>query len=281
MKLSLLSPAKINLFLRIIRRRPDKYHDLASLFQAVDLCDVIHFELSDQDVLTCTDLAVPTDSTNLILKAANLFRRKTGIACGLSVYLEKNIPMQAGLGGGSSNAATTLWALNELCGRPASISELALWSGEIGSDITFFLSQGTAYCTGRGEILQPIAPLPKTALTIVKPSYGLSTPQVYGQLDAGSLPQRDPQEFLKMFLDGTPQYFNDLEVPSFKIMPELSHLKSYLQSLGFSEVLMSGSGSAFFCLGSGKTPDLPGLSVYPAQFIHRQLNTWYTKPAKN
>lgn len=273
--LSLISPSKINLFLRIVKKRPDKYHELASLFQAIDLCDTIHFKLSNSDCLSCTDPTVPTDHSNLILKAADLFRRKTGITTGLSIHLEKLIPMQAGLGGGSSNAATTLWAFNQLCGNPASLAELSAWSGEIGSDITFFLSHGTAYCTGRGEILQPIAPLTKTALTIVKPSFGLSTPLVYSQLDAPNLPQRDPHIILKSFLDGQPLYFNDLETPAFKIMPELANLKSYLQSLGYSDVLMSGSGSAFFCLGTGTTPSLPDLSIHRAHFLNRSPNQWY------
>ncbi len=143
--LTLNSPAKVNLFLRILRRRSDGYHDLASLFQAISLYDTIHFALSDHDELTCDKPGIPTDSTNLILKAADLFRRKTGLKFGLKAHLEKRIPHEAGLGGGSSNAATTLWALNQLHGQPASPDELIAWSGEIGSDITFFLSHGTAY----------------------------------------------------------------------------------------------------------------------------------------
>src|SRR5262249_13981075 len=107
--LTLLSPAKINLFLRILGKRPDGYHELASLFQAIDLADTIHFSLSDADHLTCTDPAIPVDRSNLIWKSVNLFRRKTGLNFHLKIHLEKKIPHQAGLGGGSSNAATTLW----------------------------------------------------------------------------------------------------------------------------------------------------------------------------
>src|ERR1700733_15970617 len=112
--LTLLSPAKLNLFLRIVRRRPDGYHDLASLFQTVSLADTLHFSLSERDQLTCTDPALLTDHTNLVLKAVDLFRKKTGLSFGLKIHLEKHIPYQSGLGGGSSNAATTLWALNQL-----------------------------------------------------------------------------------------------------------------------------------------------------------------------
>lgn len=273
--ITLASPAKINLFLRVIRRRPDGYHELASLFQAIDLCDTIHFELSSHDSLTCDDPSIPTDHSNLILKAADLFRRKTGLSTGVKIHLEKRIPVQAGLGGGSSNAATTLWALNELCGRPGSQEELIRWSGDIGSDITFFLSQGTAYCTGRGEILQPLQPLQKTSLTIAKPSFGLSTPQIYRSLDATSLQQRDPAAALSSFLNGNPVYFNDLEIPAFAVAPELAKLKTKLNACGFDQVLMSGSGSAFFCIGNGDLRELSETQFYPANFSNRSIDTWY------
>ncbi len=110
--MKLKSPAKINVFLRVIGRRPDGYHDLASLFQAIDLSDIIDIELSKdgQDRLTCDQSDVPTDASNLILKAANLFRRKTNLSFGVIAHLEKRIPVQAGLGGGSSNAATLFGA---------------------------------------------------------------------------------------------------------------------------------------------------------------------------
>lgn len=136
--LSLHSPAKINLFLRILHKRADAYHELASLFQTVDLSDILHLSLSETDSLVCSDKTLAVDSSNLIIKAANLFRKKTGIDQGLSVHLEKKIPMEAGLGGGSSNAATTLYGFNELCGRPATEAELISWASEIGSDVSFF-----------------------------------------------------------------------------------------------------------------------------------------------
>lgn len=276
--LTLVSPAKINLFLRIIRRRQDGYHELASLFQTIDLCDTIHFSLANCDVLTCNDSTTPTDHSNLIFKALSLFRRKTGLKINLSVHLEKRIPQQAGLGGGSSNAATTLWALNQLCDKPVMLNELVAWSAEIGSDIPFFLSEGTAYCTGRGEIFRQVKPLAKTSLYIAKPSQGLSTPQVYGKLDLSCLLQRDPEAALAAFFTGCPVYFNDLETPAFAVLPELTILKSHLQSLGFSEVMMSGSGSAFFCLGNGVPESLPGVAFYHANFINRSTDSWYTHP---
>jgi len=275
--LSLSSPAKINLFLRILGRRNDGYHELASLFQTIDLCDTLHFCLADEDHIVCTDPSLPVDGTNLVSKAANLFRKKTGIQSGLRVDLEKRIPQQAGLGGGSSNAATTLYAFNRLCGEPIKEALLAEWSAEIGSDIPFFFSGGTAYCTGRGERLQFIKSLQPTSVCIVKPSHGLSTPQVYGKLNLGDLPPRDPKAILDQFLQGHPLYFNDLEAPAFSILPELKELKFELLKNGFSTVLMSGSGSSFFCLGDGQLPNRAGLEYHSAAFINRNPGEWFSQ----
>jgi 4-diphosphocytidyl-2-C-methyl-D-erythritol kinase len=151
--LNLFSPAKINIFLRIVRRREDGFHDLASLFHVIDLGDDMTFSLlpagSTSDQLTCNFPDVPTDESNLVIKALNLFRRKTGATEHFNVDLFKRVPHGAGMGGGSGNAATTLWAANEMCGRPATAEQLLEWSGEIGSDISVFFSSGAAYCTGR------------------------------------------------------------------------------------------------------------------------------------
>lgn len=151
--MDLFSPAKINVFLRIVRRREDGFHDLASLFHVIDLGDDMSFTLlpagSTSDHLTCNMPDVPTDDSNLVIKALNLFRKKTGATERFSVDLVKRVPHGAGMGGGSGNAATTLWAANEMCGRPATSDQLLEWSGEIGSDISVFFSSGAAYCTGR------------------------------------------------------------------------------------------------------------------------------------
>lgn len=273
--LSLSSPAKINLFLRVLHRRPDNYHELASLFQTIDLADTLHLKLGTQDSFFCTEEAVPADSTNLVIKAANLFREKTGIRDGLSVYLEKRIPIQAGLGGGSSNAATTLWGFNELKNRPATETQLIEWAQEIGSDVSFFLSHGTAYCTGRGEKLQPLPAFSPKYVWIVKPPVGLSTHHIYSKLKTGELEKTDPEIALKSFQTNNPHYFNDLEVPAFEMMPSLKDLKHKLYDSGFKNVLMSGSGSSFFCIGDGVVPTLPGYLSCAAQFINRKPGEWY------
>lgn len=278
--MKLFSPAKINLFLRVLGRRPDGYHNLASLFQAVTLGDELCFELGNRDQLTCTDPTLPTDKSNLVLKAADLFRHKTGLSFGLKVHLEKRIPSQAGLGGGSSNAATTLWALNKLFGEPAKETELAAWSSEIGSDIPFFFSQGTAYCTGRGEQIKALKPPAQIQCWLVKPPQGLSTPLVYSKLDLARLQNRDPDKALKAFLEGEYRYFNDLESAAFSAMPALSLLKQELIALGFHSVVMTGSGSGFFCTGAPHRSLPAGLFVQQVFSLNRPSGEWYVKKDK-
>jgi 4-diphosphocytidyl-2-C-methyl-D-erythritol kinase len=272
--LSLSSPSKINVFLKVVGRRPDGFHDLASLFQTVDLKDTLHLAFTDKDEMTSPCRKVPRDNSNLIFKVADLFRKKSGKQFGLHVHLVKRIPLQAGLGGGSSNAATTLWGLNELFGKPYTVEELIEWSAEIGSDVPFFFTQGTAYCTGRGEILRPIEPLISQKLWIVKPDQGLSTPEVFKNLMIQELPLRDPENTLENILKGKMDCFNDLETSAVRLLPELVQLKQKLGE-GHSHVSMTGSGSAFFCLGGPAPHKIPHTKIYPAKFINRPLDAWY------
>lgn len=273
--LSLKSPAKINLFLRILGPRPDGYHEIASLFQTIDLFDTIHFQIANNDSLTCSDHTLSTGEDNLVAKARNIFRRKTEIDQCYAIDLQKNIPVQAGLGGGSSNAATTLWALNELNGRPVSVEQLAGWGSEIGSDVSFFCSCGTAYCTGRGDVLREVSKLKSQDLWVVKPLEGLSTPAVYANLKMTELDNCDPEQALALFINHQPHYFNDLEHAAFSIKPELAILKQELCRNGFSTVLMSGSGSSFFCIGDGDISGISGCQVYRTSYVNRQANAWY------
>ncbi len=277
-KISLLSPAKVNLFLRILHRRPDGYHELASLFQTINLCDTLHLAKSDTDILATTDTNLPTGPSNLIWKAIDLFRKKTGHVFPVNVVLEKRIPVEAGLGGGSSNAAAALWAINHLAGKPASSEDLMTWAAEIGSDVPFFFSSGTAYCTGRGEKIKSLPPLPPQKISIFKPLEGLSTPAVYRRLKVECLQKRDPDSCLKNFMKERPCYFNDLEGAAFELLPSLSQYKKSLEALGFKHVLLSGSGSAFFCLGD-KVSSPSDLSKsefeYSTQFISRSDQAWY------
>lgn len=274
-QLTLRSPAKINLFLRVLRRRPDGYHELASLFQAISLYDELCFEIADRDQITCNWPHLPIDRSNLVLKATELFRRKSGIPLSVTVRLLKQIPCEAGLGGGSSNAATTLWAMNTLAGNRFDLATLTEWAGEIGSDVAFFFSQGSAYCTGRGEKIEPVELPHRQQVWIVKPAIGLSTPKVYGALKVHELEKRDPRQTLVSHLKGRPDYYNDLEEPAFQLTPALKQLQSDLKRAGFEQVLMSGSGTSFFCLGEGVPPSFPGVVTYPSTFIARHSHQWY------
>ncbi len=271
-KLTLFSPAKVNLFLSVLRKRKDGYHELASLFQTISLGDILTLSLSFKDHLTCSDSFLPANSSNLVWRAAERFRCKTRLDFSFEIHLQKNIPIQAGLGGGSSNAAATLLGLNHLLGGPASFQDLISWAAELGSDVPFFLTPGTAYVTGRGEVVKPLPVLPfsKENMWIVKPQQGLSTPEVYNALDLKTLSSHNPIEVLQKFLKGQPEFYNDLEDAAFSLYPELSFVKDTLLQAGYHPVLLSGSGSAFFCIGS-QNPALilPTCFVYPIQFIRR------------
>lgn len=273
-KLLLRSPAKINLFLRVLGKRPDGYHELASLFQAIDLCDTLECSLGHEDTLTCTHPTLSTDSSNLIRKAAELYRRKTGLQTGLQVHLDKKIPIQGGLGGGSSNAATALFAFNALNNHLVPHKDLTAWSAELGSDVSFFFSSGTAYCTGRGEIIQNCPPLENRHFWVVKPPQGTSTPQVYKCLELDKLNYRDPLIALESFATADPHYFNDLEEAAYQVMPDLKTIKAELIAAGFNAIL-SGSGSSFFCWGRGEIPQLKGCEAVQVKTLKREPTSWY------
>lgn len=294
--LSLFSPCKINLFLRIIQKRPDGFHDLASLFQTIGFGDMLHLKLQDEssesDTFECNMEGVPTDKSNLVIRALDLVRTKTGNEDKFfKANLVKQVPAQAGLGGGSGNAAAAMWGANELLGKPATLEQLVEWSGDLGSDITFFLSEGTAYCTGRGEIMTPVDPLPDgTKVCIVKPDIGLSTPEVFRALDYDQLSTIDPEELLDTFMSkgaidaGTAAYVNDLEQPAFDCLPELKRLKDELKQVeGFDHVMMSGSGTSIFCIGEPTNQEdfmkefdeRKGINVFPAEFTSRKEGQWF------
>ena len=182
--------------------------------------------------------------------------------------------MQAGLGGGSSNAATALWALNQWTGEPATIEELRNIGSKIGSDVAFFFSSGTAYCTGRGEILEPFPDLSIDGY-LAKPGFGLSTPLVYRETRVDELPDIDPKIARDSFLTAAPQFFNDLEKAAFRIEPRLIQFKEQLLSLGFQTVSMTGSGTAFFCLKGA--PKSAIIHFIPFCSLNRPLNAWYSR----
>ncbi|WP_420422229.1 4-(cytidine 5'-diphospho)-2-C-methyl-D-erythritol kinase [Simkania sp.] len=272
-KLTLFSPAKLNLFFRVLAKREDGYHEIASLMQAISLGDILHFERGDFDTLTASDSSLPCDETNLIWRARELFREKTGLSFPIQIHVEKRIPVEAGLGGGSSNLATTLWALNELSGSVATEADLRKWAGTFSSDAPFFFSPGSAYCTGRGEKIAALAPLPKRKLWLAKPEGGMSTPLVYRHCKPNACSSEDPEKLLHDQV-----FVNDLEAPAFALRCELGQVKRDLLSLGFDSVVMTGSGSTFFCFGDVEAPKLAGVEMIPVTFFSRPENCWYNSP---
>lgn len=220
----------------------------------------MYMEPAEEDRLICRDPGIPKDGRNLVMQALVQFRRASGMHTPFRIELDKRIPVASGLGGGSSNAATTLWGLNQLTGAGFTDVQLAQMGAELGSDVPFFFSQGLAHCTGRGEKVVPLPSGAPRSLWIAKPAEGLCTRDVYARV------------VLQTVQDGA----NDLERAACQLLPSLAVLKSALHQLGFAEVLLSGSGSAFACFGRVEQPHLPGVAFYPAQFLTRaSARGWY------
>ncbi|RMG67892.1 MAG: 4-(cytidine 5'-diphospho)-2-C-methyl-D-erythritol kinase [Nitrospirae bacterium] len=252
--LTLKSPAKINWCLRVLGKRPDGYHDIWSVMQKIDLFDTLHFRRTPGGISVYTepDIGVRPEE-NLVYRAAHLFKNYTSCPFGVEVYLKKEIPAQAGLGGGSSNAATTLLALNRLWDSGLDKRALMGMAKELGSDVPFFLSESLAVVQGRGERITPLeGEQRKRWLLLVKPSFGVSTKEAYSGLDRYSTSGIDITG-ADVFLKGSdeelcPYLINDLEKVAFRLYPELSRLKERLLEGGSLCALMSGSGSALFGL---------------------------------
>lgn len=279
MKFSVSSPAKINLFFRILGRRENGFHQIASLYQAISLCDQLDFELAEEDQFFSTDPSVPMDASNLVVKALHIFREHTQKIHPLSITLHKKIPVMSGLGGGSSNAASTLWALNHLFATDLPVETLMDWGAVLGSDISFFFSSGTAYCQGKGEEVTECSLPCFKDLWIVKPDLALSTPKVYEKYRTYPIePGISPELLLNSFFSKQPQGVNDLEKAAFELLPELADIKKYLYSLGFSLVCMTGSGTAFWCWGDPSSTiewDTSFLKSYRVTAIQRASPFWY------
>ena len=233
--------AKINLDLRVLGIRPDGYHELRTTFQSIALADRLTFTPSRGPFrIECDDPTVPTDRTNLIWKAADLVSRHTKrrqSPFGITVRLEKNIPMQAGLGGGSSDAAAALRVFARMWGvSPAKVIVIAR---RLGADVRFFLEGGTALGIRRGDVLVPFDPPLRGHVVIVVPAFGVSTKDAYGWLDRDRAARRKVPR-------GPDVLYNDLEAPVAKRHPEISRIVAQLRRLGAVHAAMSGSGSAVF-----------------------------------
>lgn len=249
-------PAKINWSLRVLHRRPDGYHEIETLYQAVDLHDSLRVEPAEGMTLTCDDPSLPTGEANLVLRAARRLRdraAKDGIDVpGARIHLAKRIPAGGGLGGGSSDAAGTLLALDSLWGLHSGRERLSALAEEIGSDVPFFLYGGTALGTGRGERIAPGEPAGEVPILLGLPPFGISTAEVYGRLRGRlTLPRNDVSlsRLPRVKLPGGKDFgpaFNDLEEVVLEAWPDLSTFRNALLDAGASIAMLSGSGSTVF-----------------------------------
>ena len=243
--MQLHAPAKINLSFRILNRRPDGFHEIETLMAPVSLYDEITLQPNESGIrFDCDDSALLND--NLVVRAAELFFEKTKRKPAVAIELRKKIPHGAGLGGGSSDAATTLLGLNELFQAGLSRAELSGLAAQIGSDVPFFIYQSAAICCGRGEIVTPTKLKTPMSLLLLKPEFSVPTPSAYGRWqNSRELPgiSYAVQEF-----DGA-QFVNDLERPVFEKFVFLAETKRWLQQQPeVGAALMSGSGSTVFAV---------------------------------
>lgn len=248
-------PAKLNLFLEVLGRRSDGYHEIVTVMQTIGLCDQVSIRRAAKGIkLSCSMPGVPEDEGNTAYRAAGLLLTRGGLSGGLRIHIEKQIPVGAGLGGGSSDAAGVLLGLNAMYGLGLPLQELRGLAAEVGSDVPFFLTPGTALCTGRGEVVQPVPAAGGCHYILVMSGLSVSTAAVYANVEnrltrtgqdvsiiAESLERGDIRALASCL-------FNRLEEPAFSLYPALREAKQEMIRACASGVLMSGSGSTIFCL---------------------------------
>jgi 4-diphosphocytidyl-2-C-methyl-D-erythritol kinase len=236
------APAKLNLFLHIVGRRPDGYHLLESAFMLVDWCDTLHFERRADGELSREDLSVALPPDDLILRAAKALRQFSGTSQGVHIGIDKRIPAQAGMGGGSSDAASTLLALNRLWKLNLGLDSLMSIGLQLGADVPFFLGGHNAWVSGIGENLDPIT-LPEARFIVIKPSDGLETKQIFLH---PNLKRDTNHAIISGFAADTYNFgCNDLQAVAQKLCPGIDQALNWLEKTGLNG-RMTGSGSAVF-----------------------------------
>jgi 4-diphosphocytidyl-2-C-methyl-D-erythritol kinase len=254
-ELTLPSFAKVNLYLRVLGRRDDGFHELCTVFQTVSLHDSITF-VEDEDLsLTWNQMEVAVSNDNLIIRAANALKKRYKVDNGARINLVKTIPAPGGLGGGSSNGAMTLLGLTKLWRLPVDRSVLTDLAAEIGSDVPFFLHGGIALGTGRGENVEELPDLAIGPMLIITPKVAVSTPDAFYRLSAPNLTKLALNRNLSVCRDEarSPDLLhcalkNDLEASVFKAYPEVGRVKETLLGLGAQGAAMSGSGASVFAM---------------------------------
>jgi len=255
--LTVYAPAKINLVLEVLGKHND-YHRISSIVQSIDLCDVLNFQPDEEICFECDEASLKSD--NLVTQAATLLKESTKCSLGARIELRKHIPWGVGLGGGSSDAAATLLALNELWGLGLSLSELVRLASKLGSDVPFFIHHGTALVEGKGEKVTPLPSLPSTCFVLLVPplpKISNKTKQMYNNLDAAHFTEG---QFVQAALSSLRQgkaidyslMFNVFEKIAFDFFPGLDKYRKTLEEAGAPGVYLAGSGPCLFTFFSGE-----------------------------
>lgn len=264
------APAKLNLFLHITGRRPDGYHLLQSVFMLLDWCDTLHFEKRPGGAISREDLTVALPAQDLITRAAHLLQQHTGCTDGVHIAVDKQIPAQAGMGGGSSDAATCLLALNRLWGLNLNLASLEQLGLQLGADVPFFLRGRNAWVEGVGEKITPID-LPAANFWVIKPPQGLETSQIFAHPDL----QRDTNTATMPVFAAKPYDFgrNDLQPVAQALCAGVTQALELLNNAGLV-ARMTGSGSAVFAPCVANTPEI----AVPDGFLARQCSNLDSHP---
>ena len=246
------APAKINLLLDILRLLPNGYHSLFMVMQTVDLCDKVEVTLRTDGKITldCSEKALPTDSRNIAYKAAQKFFEVTGLNCGADIVLTKNIPFEAGLAGGSTDAAAVLKALNELCHTKLTKEELCRIGVKLGADVPFCIHGGTMLAQDIGQVLAPLPPIPECYIVLVKPEAGVSTKEAFAAFDSCEN-IRHPDCGVMLHAAANGDFETMLEnvgnvFEQFVEVPQRADIKAIMRSCGSLACCMSGSGPTVF-----------------------------------
>ncbi|MFC3040987.1 4-(cytidine 5'-diphospho)-2-C-methyl-D-erythritol kinase [Virgibacillus xinjiangensis] len=249
------APAKINLSLDVLDKRDDGYHNVEMIMTTVDLADRVELRPMEMDrvKVALESRYVPSDERNLAYRAAALFKKEYGIKKGVHIQVEKCIPVAAGLGGGSTDAAAVLRGLNRMWKLGIPIGELSDLGAELGSDVPFCVHGHTALAKGKGEIIERLNPPPSCWVVLAKPNIGVSTKTIFQRVKPGKLPHPETALLLSALEDGN---FNDmcshlgnsLEDITFSVYPEVERIKEKMKQAGAEGVLMSGSGPTVYGL---------------------------------
>lgn len=273
------APAKINLGLHVLRKRTDGFHDLETVFLRIDWADRIQVQPANTLTMSCSDPALPTDERNLCMKAAHLLATTYAVQQGAHIHLDKRVPYGAGLGGGSSDAATTLQLLNTLWSLQLSTKDLHPIAAQLGSDVPFFLEIAAAFGTGRGEILTPLE-IPETNepytfpfhLVVVVPDVHVSTADAYRRIHPNATNRPDLRALVVSndLARWRNHLVNDFEASVFAQHPSLKALKNQMKGLGADYAVMSGSGAAIV----GIFREAASAQQTAAHFLGHSLRVW-------